>query len=123
LAAFLNSLLVSEGGTSRVASRADVLSKQSIIMQLIEFKKCSLTFLIDGIVLIIMIIFKHPNRNNSISTQERIQDMLLIIIFGIENIECTYRELENLHPGTLEFRNAETPRFIPKDFTQKCWIP
>lgn len=27
------------------------------------------------------------------------------------------QELENLHPGTLEFRNAETPVFIPKDFT------
>ncbi len=29
------------------------------------------------------------------------------------------QELENLHPGTLEFRNAETPVFIPKDFTLK----
>ena len=27
--------------------------------------------------------------------------------------------IENLHPGSLEFRIAETPLFIPKDFTQK----
>ena len=29
------------------------------------------------------------------------------------------QEIENLHPGSLEFRVAETPLFIPKDFTQK----
>lgn len=27
--------------------------------------------------------------------------------------------IENLHPGSLDFRNAETPIFVPKDFTQK----
>ena len=27
--------------------------------------------------------------------------------------------IENLHPGSLEFRVAETPLFIPKDFTKK----
>ena len=29
------------------------------------------------------------------------------------------QEIENLHPGSLEFRVAETPLFIPKDFKQK----
>ncbi len=29
------------------------------------------------------------------------------------------QKIENLHPGSLEFRVAETPLFIPKDFTQK----
>lgn len=28
-------------------------------------------------------------------------------------------QVEALHPGALDFRNAETPLFIPKDFTQK----
>jgi len=28
-------------------------------------------------------------------------------------------EIENLEPGSLDFRNAETPVFIPKDFTTK----
>jgi hypothetical protein len=28
-------------------------------------------------------------------------------------------KLENLHPGALDFRNAETPVFVPKDFTAK----
>ena len=29
------------------------------------------------------------------------------------------KQVEALHPGALDFRNAETPLFIPKDFTQK----
>ena len=29
------------------------------------------------------------------------------------------QKIEALHPGALDFRNAETPIFIPKDFTQK----
>ena len=29
------------------------------------------------------------------------------------------QKIENLHPGSLEFRVAETPIFVPKDFTQK----
>lgn len=28
-------------------------------------------------------------------------------------------ELHNVHPGAIEFRVAETPIFVPKDFTQK----
>ena len=39
--------------------------------------------------------------------------------FSEEKYALYVQELENLHPGTLEFRNAETPVFIPKDFTQK----
>ena len=39
--------------------------------------------------------------------------------FSEEKYRLYIQELENLHPGTLEFRNAETPIFIPKDFTQK----
>ena len=29
------------------------------------------------------------------------------------------KKIEDLHPGSLDFRNAETPVFVPKDFTQK----
>ncbi|MBS1511585.1 MAG: hypothetical protein JST86_12135 [Bacteroidetes bacterium] len=29
------------------------------------------------------------------------------------------KQIEALHPGALDFRNAETPVFVPKDFTQK----
>jgi len=39
--------------------------------------------------------------------------------FSEEKYAHYLQELENLHPGTLDFRNAETPVFIPKDFTQK----
>ena len=39
--------------------------------------------------------------------------------FSKEKYEAYMTELENLHPGALEFRNAETPVFIPKEFTQK----
>lgn len=39
--------------------------------------------------------------------------------FSQEKYAKYIQELENLHPGTLDFRNAETPIFIPKDFTQK----
>ena len=39
--------------------------------------------------------------------------------FSEEKYTRYEQELENLHPGSLEFRNAETPVFIPKDFTQK----
>lgn len=28
-------------------------------------------------------------------------------------------QMESLHPGALDFRNAETPVFVPKDFTTK----
>ena len=39
--------------------------------------------------------------------------------FSEEKYNSYLEKLENLHPGTLEFRIAETPIFIPKDFTQK----
>jgi hypothetical protein len=39
--------------------------------------------------------------------------------FSEEKYKRYEQELENLHPGALEFRNAETPVFIPKDFTKK----
>ncbi len=39
--------------------------------------------------------------------------------FSEEKYKSYLQEIENLHPGTLEFRIAETPIFIPKDFTQK----
>ena len=39
--------------------------------------------------------------------------------FSEEKYKNYLQEIEDLHPGTLEFRLAETPIFIPKDFTQK----
>ncbi len=39
--------------------------------------------------------------------------------FTREKYEAYVKQIENLHPGTLDFRNAETPIFIPKDFTKK----
>ncbi len=39
--------------------------------------------------------------------------------FTKEKYDAYMAELEGLHPGTLDFRNAETPIFVPKDFTQK----
>ena len=39
--------------------------------------------------------------------------------FSEEKYKNYLQEIEEIHPGTLEFRLAETPIFIPKDFTQK----
>jgi len=39
--------------------------------------------------------------------------------FTEEKYQRYMEEIENLHPGALDFRNAETPIFIPKDFTKK----
>jgi len=39
--------------------------------------------------------------------------------FTKEKYEAYMTKLENLHTCSLEFRNAETPVFIPKDFTEK----
>ncbi len=39
--------------------------------------------------------------------------------FSEDKYAAYIHELENLHPKTLDFRVAETPIFIPKDFTQK----
>jgi len=39
--------------------------------------------------------------------------------FTKEKYEAYIKEVEALHPGALDFRNAETPIFVPKNFTQK----
>jgi hypothetical protein len=39
--------------------------------------------------------------------------------FTKEKYEAYMEKLEALHPGALDFRNAETPVFVPKDFTAK----
>ena len=39
--------------------------------------------------------------------------------FTKEKYDTYMEQVENIHPGSLEFRNAETPIFIPKDFTDK----
>ncbi|HRN80385.1 MAG TPA: hypothetical protein PKY29_10325 [Ferruginibacter sp.] len=38
--------------------------------------------------------------------------------FTEEKYEAYIRDIENMHPGALDFRVAETPVFVPKDFTQ-----
>jgi hypothetical protein len=39
--------------------------------------------------------------------------------FTEKKYEEYLQQIENLHPGSLEFRIAETPIFVPKDFTTK----
>ena len=39
--------------------------------------------------------------------------------FTKEKYETFLQELHNVHPGAIEFRVAETPVFVPKDFTKK----
>ena len=39
--------------------------------------------------------------------------------FTEEKYQAYMTQVEALHPGALDFRNAETPVFIPKDFTDK----
>ncbi len=39
--------------------------------------------------------------------------------FTQEKYHHYLQQVEALHPGALDFRNAETPIFIPKDFTKK----
>lgn len=39
--------------------------------------------------------------------------------FSKEKYEAYLKEIEALHPGALDFRNAETPVFVPKGFTKK----
>ncbi len=39
--------------------------------------------------------------------------------FTKEKYDAYVKQIEALHPGALDFRNAETPIFIPKGFTQK----
>lgn len=39
--------------------------------------------------------------------------------FTREKYDAYMAKVEALHPGALDFRNAETPVFIPKEFTEK----
>ncbi len=39
--------------------------------------------------------------------------------FTKEKYEAFLKELQGVHPGELDFRVAETPIFVPKDFTKK----
>ncbi len=39
--------------------------------------------------------------------------------YSKEKYDVYMEKVEGLHPGSLDFRNAETPIFIPKDFTDK----
>lgn len=39
--------------------------------------------------------------------------------FTEEKYQQYLEEIKNLHPGALDFRTAETPIYIPKEFTQK----
>jgi hypothetical protein len=39
--------------------------------------------------------------------------------FTEEKYAAYLKDIEDLHPGALDFRNAETPVFVPKDFTKK----
>ena len=39
--------------------------------------------------------------------------------FTKEKYAAFLKELNSVHPGALEFRVAETPIFVPKDFTKK----
>ncbi len=39
--------------------------------------------------------------------------------FSDKKYDSFLQQIENLHAGSLEFRVAETPIFVPKDFTQK----
>ncbi len=39
--------------------------------------------------------------------------------FTKEKYNSLIEKIENIHPGSLDFRNAETAIFVPKDFTKK----
>ena len=39
--------------------------------------------------------------------------------FSKEKYEAFLKELQAVHPGQLDFRVAETPIFVPKEFTKK----
>ena len=39
--------------------------------------------------------------------------------FSEEKYTAYIKQIESLHPGALDFRNAETPVFVPRDFTKK----
>ena len=39
--------------------------------------------------------------------------------FTKEKYEAFLKDLDSAYPGQIEFRVAETPVFVPKEFTQK----
>ena len=39
--------------------------------------------------------------------------------FTKEKYQAYVNQIDSLHPGALDFRNAETPIFIPKEFIKK----
>lgn len=39
--------------------------------------------------------------------------------FTVEKYNAFLKELHNVHPGEVDFRVAETPVFVPRDFTEK----
>ncbi len=39
--------------------------------------------------------------------------------FTEDKYQVYLKQIEDLHPGALDFRNAETPVFVPRDFTRK----
>ncbi|HWC54177.1 MAG TPA: hypothetical protein VG676_11385, partial [Chitinophagaceae bacterium] len=39
--------------------------------------------------------------------------------FTQEKYQAFLQELNNVHPGAIEFRVAETPVFVPRDFKEK----
>jgi hypothetical protein len=43
--------------------------------------------------------------------------------FTKESYVAFLQELNGVHPGELDFRVAETPIFVPKDFTEKILMP
>jgi hypothetical protein len=61
----------------------------------------------------------------SVSSEENLQSMVPSIRsvfnseFTQEKYEAYLKELNSIHPGAIEFRIAETPIFVPKDFTAK----
>ena len=69
-----------------------------------------------------MIIFNLPNQLNNSSFYFAMQQHLRQPFnknFSEEKYAAYLKKIEDLHPGTLDFRNAETPIFVPNDFTQK----
>lgn len=69
-----------------------------------------------------MIIFNLSNQLNNSSFYFAMQQHLRQPFnknFSEEKYAAYLKEIEDLHPGALDFRNAETPIFVPNDFTQK----
>lgn len=43
--------------------------------------------------------------------------------FTQEKYDTYMQKIEALHPGALDFRNAETPVFVPRAFKEKMLAP